>query len=279
MLKPLIIATALVIIHSAHAGLNIPEIQTQTLSALANQDQTLAKTGISINDDDITSSQDPNKLVLNEQQLHEAKVWEITLEEEKRYVFLMQNRSKIYYQGLKQTPLDILGLNARNEIERNHFAELAARQEAQKVSKNIAWNNAFYKAYNKLFRNVPVVGNFDPSPFSPYAHQPIQLQSGEILYFFIKQDDAVETILMLLQEAIEATPNTTLHLMLLDSDSLAIQLWANKHQLSKQLVNNGKITLRQGDLNYQALNINKKKTPLLLLVRNGQSVIVDLGRF
>jgi integrating conjugative element protein (TIGR03759 family) len=279
MLKPLLTATALVIAHSTHAGLNIPDIPTQPLSPLANQDSTLAKTGIYVNEDDIISSQDPNKLILNEQQLHEAKVWGLTVEEEKRYVFLMQNRSKIYYKGLRQTPLDILGLNARSEIERNHFAELAARQEAQKVSKNIAWNNSFYKAYNKLFNNVPVVGNFDPAPFSPYAHQPVQLQQGEILYFFIKQEDTVETILMLLQEAIEATPNTTLHLMLLDSDSVGIQLWANKHQLSKQLVNSGRITLRPGDLNYHAVTIPKKKSPLLLLVRDGQSAIVDLGRF
>ncbi|MBA2711542.1 MAG: TIGR03759 family integrating conjugative element protein [Tatlockia sp.] len=279
MLKPFLPAIVLVLVHSAHAGWKIPDIQTQTLSPLANQDSTLAKTGILINEDDITSSQDPNRLILTEQQLHEAKVWELTSEEEKRYVFLMQNRSKIYYEGLKQTPLDILGLNARNEAERNHLAELAARQEAQKVSKNIAWNNAFYKAYNKLFSNVSVVGNFDPAPFSPYAHQPVQLQQGEILYFFIKQEDAVETILMLLQEAIEATPNTTLHLMLLDSDFEAIQLWANKNQISKQLVNSGRITLRAGDLNYQAITIPKKKSPLLLLVRKGQSAIVDLGRF
>ncbi|EHL31341.1 TIGR03759 family integrating conjugative element protein [Legionella drancourtii] len=279
MLKYSVIAISLFSTQLAFAELNIPGINTQSLNTLAAQDQTLAKAGLTVNDDDLTSEQDINKIQLNEQQLHESKVWDLTIEEEKRYVLLMQNRSKIYYQGLRQTPLDILGLNARNEAERNHFAELAAAQEAQKVSKNIAWNNAFYKAYNKLFANVPVVGDFDPSPYSPYAHKSVQLNQGDILYLFMKPDEAVKTILMILTEAVENTPDTRLHLMLLDSDDLSIQLWANKNQIPQHLINSGRLTLNHGDLNYQSLKANKKTTPLLLLSKNGSSSVVDLGRF
>lgn len=279
MLKYFVLVIFLISTQLAFAELNIPGISTQSLNTLAAQDQTLAKAGLTVNDDDLTSEQDINKIQLNEQQLHESKVWNLTIGEEKRYVLLMQNRSKIYYQGLRQTPLDILGLNARNEAERNHFAELAAAQEAQKVSKNIAWNNAFYKAYNKLFANVPVVGDFDPSPYSPYAHKSVQLNQGDILYLFMKPDEAVKTILMILTEAVENTPDTRLHLMLLDSDDLSIQLWANKNQIPQHLINSGRLTLNHGDLNYQSLKANKKTTPLLLLSKNGSSSVVDLGRF
>ncbi|TAL60405.1 MAG: TIGR03759 family integrating conjugative element protein [Legionella sp.] len=277
MLKYSVLTISLISTQLAFAELNIPGINTQTLNNQGIQDQTLARAGLAVNEDDLTLEQDINKIKLNEKELHEAKVWNLTLDEEKRYVFLMQNRSKIYYRGLRQTPLDILGLNARNEAERNHFAELAAVQEAQKVSKNIAWNNAFYKAYNKLFANVPVVGDFDPSPFSPYAHKPVQLNQGEILYLFIKSDDAVKTILLTLTEAIENTPDTRLNLMFLETDDISIQLWANKNQIPQYLVNSGRISLNHGDLNYQSLK--KKTTPLLLLSKNGSSSIVDLGRF
>lgn len=279
MLKSSLLTISLFSTQLAFAELNIPGISTQSINTLAAQDQTLAKTGLTVNEDELTSDQDINKIQLNEKQLHEAKVWGLSLEEEKRYVLLMQNRSKIYYKGLRQTPLDILGLNARNETERNHFAELAAIQEAQKVSKNIAWNNAFHKAYNKLFANVPVVGDFDPSPYSPYAHKPVQLSQGDTLYLFIKPDDAVKTILMVLIEAIENTPATRLNLMLIESDELSIQLWANKHQIPQYLVNKGQITINHGEQNYQALKLKKKTTPLLLLSKNGSSSIVDLGRF
>lgn len=270
---------ALLACESAHADLNIPGLNQQPLNALAIQDQTLAKTGLTINEDDLTPEQDINKIKLNDSQFHEAKVWGLTIDEEKRYVLLMQNKSKFYYEGLRQTPIDILGLNAKNETERNHFAELAALQEAQKVSKNIAWNNAFYKAYNKLFANVPVVGDFDPSPYSPYAQKPVQLTQGDTLYFFVKEADAAKTILLLLTDAIEQTPDTRLHLMLLGFDDASIQIWANQHQIPQHLVNSGRISLNHGELSYQALKVTKKTSPLLLLSKNGHSSIVDLGRF
>jgi len=274
-----IILIALLASPITHAALNIPGIHSQALSTSTTQDATLARAGLDINNDDVTSDQDTNTYVLTEAQLHEAKVWNLTLEEERRYVFLMQNRSAIYYRGLRQTPLDILGVNARTEEERNHFAEIAAAQEAQKVAKNIAWNNAFHKAYNQLFANVPVVGDFDPSPFSPYAHQPVHLNPGETLYLFIKQDESVRTILLTLFDAIENTPNTQLHIMLIDCDDSEIQLWANKNQIPDHLVNHGLLTLNHGEQNYQALKTTKKTTPLLLLSKNGESNVVDLGKF
>lgn len=279
MLNARYLVMALLFSQVAHAELNIPGLSTNALNTLAIQDPSLAKTGLRLNEEDITPDQDINRITLSEQQTHESKVWGLTLDEEKRYVVLMQNRSGIYYHGLRQTPIDILGINARNETERNHFAELAALQEAQKVAKNIAWNNAFYKAYNRLFENVSVVGDFDPTPYSPYAHMPLQLNEGDTLYFFIKPETAVKTILMPLMDAINATPNTRLHIMLLGCDDTSIQLWANQHQIPKDLINSGRMTLHHGDLNYQSLKLVKKYTPLLLLSKNGTSRVVDLGRF
>lgn len=279
MFKPSLVVIALMSAHLAYAELNIPGLSTQRINTLSAQDETLGKTGLTHNVDDIISSQDINHMKLTEQQIHEADVWGLTADEEKRYVLLMQNRSGLYYRELRQTPLDILGLNARSETERNHFAEIAAMQEAQKVSKNIAWNNAFYKAYNKLFENVPVIGDFDPKPFSPYAHKPLLLNQNDTLYFFVKPDEAVQSIVMLLLDAIEITPNTQLHIMLINTDELSIQLWANQHQIPQSLVNTGKITLNHGDLNFHSLNLAQKSTPLLLLSKNGTSTIVDLGRF
>jgi len=282
MLKSYLLVLALLAMQSAqkaHADFNIPGVASQTLNTLATQDATLARMGLSVNDDDITTDQDINKIALTEQQLHEAKVWNLTFEEERRYVFLMQNRSGIYYKGLRQTPLDILGINARDEAERNHFAELAAAQEAQKVTKNIAWNNAFHKAYNELFANIPVVGDFDPSPYSPYAHEPVHLNPGETLYLFIKPEQTVQTVLLTLFDAIENTPNTQLHLMLLDCDETEIQLWANKNQIPEYLISNGRLSLNHGEQNFQALKVTNKTTPLLLLSKDGESSVVDLGKF
>lgn len=281
MSKKSLLLSLMILNVQAHADLTIPGIAMHHTNSnpLASTDKTLAKTGLSVNEDDITAEQDMNTLKLTPLQLHEARVWGLTEEEEKRYVFLMQNRSAVYYKGLRQTPVDVLGINAKSEAERAHFALLSARHEAQKVSKNIAWNNAFYKAYNQLFANVPVVGEFDASPYSPVAYKPIRLNEGDTLFLFIKTDDAIKTVLLTLMEAINASPNTRLHLMLMGMDDRAVQVWANLNQIPRELVSNGTITLNHGELSFDALNAPKKTTPLLLLARGGASSVVDLGVF
>ena len=272
MVKPSILTLGLILSQQV-ASLSIPNLIAPPIQTT---DNALVRAGLNEFHDDVIDEKD---FQLNETQKLEAKAWELSEIEEKRYVKLMQSKGAIYYQGLRMTPIDILGLNARDDAERDHFAELAARQEAQKVAQNIAWNNAFYQAYNQLFKDVPVVGDFDPAPYSPYAHQPIQLKEGENLYFFIKPDDAVTTILMQLIDAIDRVPNTKLHLLFLDMDNDAIQLWANRHQIPLNFVTNQQITLNPGLQQYEALNLNKKQTPLLLLAHGKNSQIVDLGRF
>ena len=249
------------------------------MSSLAATDKTLANTGLSVNEDDVFSDQDANKLTLNEAQLHEARVWGLSLDEEKRYVHLMQNRSRIYYEGLRQTPLDVLGINARNEAERNQWAARAALQEAQKVSKNIAWNNAFYVAYNNVFKGIPVVGEFDKAPYAPSNYKPMTLNANDTLYLFITPEQAIKTVLMTLTDALSTTPTARLHVMLLNADDTSIQLWANQNQVPREWVNAGRISLNHGELHFNALLLDKKTTPLLLLTREGASRVVDLGRF
>ncbi|HAT9314934.1 TPA: TIGR03759 family integrating conjugative element protein [Legionella pneumophila subsp. pneumophila] len=273
MLKLSTLTLSLLLGQQAMAGLYIPGLVTNPMQ---QTDNALAKAGLAEFHDEVVEEQN---IVLNEAQKLEAKVWGLNEAEEKRYLQLMQSRSGIYYKDLRMTPVDILGLNARNDIEREHFAALSAQQEAQKVAQNIAWNNAFYKAYNQLFKDVPVVGDFDPSPYSPYAHQPIQLKEGETLYFFMRTDDAVTTIVLQLIDAISRTPNTKLHLLFLDMDNNAIQLWANKHQIPIQMVTSQQISLNPGNQQFEGLPLAKKQTPLLLLAKGNSSQVVDLGRF
>lgn len=273
MVKLSALMLGLIICSTAFAGLSIPGI---TSPSIKTGDNALAKAGVTDFQDEVIDEKD---FELNDVQKHEAKVWQLTDAEEKRYIQLMQSRSGVYYQGLRMSPIDILGLNARDDAEREHFADLAAKQEAQKVAQNIAWNNAFYQAYNKFFKDVPVVGDFDPSPYSPYAHQPIQLKPGERLYLFVKADDAVKTILMQLVDAVIRTPNTQLNLLFIDMDSDAIQLWANRQQIPLALVNSQQVTLNDGKPQYDALTLKSKHTPLLLLSRGKSSHVVDMGRF
>ena len=279
ILKPSIASLLIILSSKTFAEFAIPGLITSQINPLQVSDKTLANTGLSQNIDDISADQDIHAVQLSPARIHEAKVWDLTPDEEKRYVLLMQNKSAIYYDGLRQTPLDILGINARTEEERNHFAALSARFEAQKVSKNLAWNQAFYVAYNQLFKDVPVVGKTDLSSYSPRQYKPIVLAPNDNLYLFVKPTDAVKIILLSLSEAIKSTHNAHLHIMLLNTSDIGIQSWASQHQIPKELVTSRQISLNHGELNFNALEGVNKKTPLLLLARNNTSSIVDLGRF
>ncbi|KTC66354.1 bile acid beta-glucosidase (plasmid) [Legionella adelaidensis] len=267
------IAFGILLSQHALANLYIPGIVTQNIQ---NEDNALAKAGLIEFHDEVVEEKN---IKLSEEQVYQAKVWGLTEDEERRYLQLLQSQSGLYYKNLRLTPVDILGLNARTDSEREHFAEIAAHQEAQKVAQNIAWNNAFYQAYNHIFQDVPVVGNFDPSPYSPYAHQPISLEEGDSLYFFIKENDTVRTILLQLIDAITTTQNAKLHLLFIEMNDEAIQLWANRNQIPQSLVINHQIILAPGLQQFEALKLHSKKTPLLLLARGNTSQIVDLGRF
>lgn len=152
------------------ASISLPGINDATLTS--NGDTDFVKTGIDKNIDDIVEDQDIDKVELSKEDKHRGLVWELTDSDMRRYKLLMENRSGIYYEGLHLTPLDILGINARNQQERDRFANLSAKFEAQKVAKNLAWNNAHFRAYQKVVQGIPVIKNFDASKWGRAEEPP-----------------------------------------------------------------------------------------------------------
>lgn len=261
----------------AGASITLPGIDNARLSN--NNDPDFARTGIEKNLDDITDDQELDKVELSETDKHTALVWELTDTEMKRYKLLMENKSGIYYEGLRLTPLDILGINARTRQERDRFANLSARFEAQKVAKNLAWNNAHFRAYQKVVEGLPVIQHFDASKYGPQAYRPIVLKDSQQLYFYIKKDDPVTTLVQPLVKAIEESQNTLLVLNCIDCQSVDMQLWANNHNIPKGLVDEGRVRLDLGRIQYDAITLPKKekKTPLLISVLANHANLVDLG--
>lgn len=263
---------------SANSMQGIPGFVQKSIQSNAVTDAEIGKKGLSVYHDDITDDQNVGRMKLNQNSLHQAKVWGLTDDEEKRYLALMNNRSAVFYEGLHLNPIDILGLNARNEEERAHFAQLGAQIEAQKVAQNLAWNSAFYKAYNELFKNQSVVSeDFDPSLYSPMAHKPIQLVAKDELFLFIKPTDSSKSIVMTLMDAVVSNPGTKVHLMFLDASTEVIQNLAHGFGISFDAVRSGIVTLNQGDLHFSGIALKDKSTPLLILVREGASSVVYLG--
>lgn len=234
--------------------------------------------GLKVNQNDITPDQDESKIVLTSEQFHQAAVWELKPEEEQRYVLLMQNKSGFFYAGKNLSPVWILGLNARTDSERAHYANLAAEQEEQYIVQNLAWETAFHDAYHNRTADLPVVKPFDVSPYSPATHDVVKWQPHDVVNFFIDSAAPVGNALTTILAAQKKEPTLTLNLFFVghpkDTD---LQLWANHQSLPLDSVKSGRITLNQGDVLFNSIAMPAKKVPLILLVRGGQSIPLDAG--
>ncbi len=246
---------------------------------VAHTETELEQKGLVEFKDDVTTEQNISTKTLNAEELHEAEVWGLTHEEEKRYLFLKENKAKIFYKGLRLNPINILGLNARNDKERVHLAKLSAKVENQKIAQELAWNSAFHKATIELNKGTPVVRDFDTRKANPLEKRPYELIEGDTLNFFIKKEDSIKTVLYPLIDSILKIRNGRLNLYLVDGDEMSTQLWANQNSLPIKLVTENQITITYGDLEYKNLKLKSQTTPLLLLSRGNASQVIKMGAF
>ncbi|HEX7637854.1 MAG TPA: TIGR03759 family integrating conjugative element protein [Burkholderiaceae bacterium] len=85
----------------------------------------------------------------------QARDWGLRPEDWTRYRSLMQGPLGIYSPGLD--PLTALGIEARSDAERAHFAELQVRAEARRVEKELAYQRAYDAAWQRLYPGEPRV--------------------------------------------------------------------------------------------------------------------------
>lgn len=78
-----------------------------------------------------------------------AREWGLHDEEWSRYRQLMQGPLGLLSPGLD--PLTALGIEARSDAERRHYAELQVRFEAQRVQRELAYQQAYDEAWRQLY--------------------------------------------------------------------------------------------------------------------------------
>lgn len=78
-----------------------------------------------------------------------AKDWGLRPEEWTRYRQVMQGPLGIYSPNLD--PLTALGIEARSDEERKHYAEMQAQAESRRVGKTLAYQRAYDAAWQRLF--------------------------------------------------------------------------------------------------------------------------------
>lgn len=134
-----------------------------------------ARTAVSI---PATSAEQPSSITESEEA--RAHAWGLGATEWSRYQQLMQGPLGIYSPRLD--PLTALGIEARSDTERQHYAELQVRAEAQRVQKELIYQQAYDAAWKRLYPDLTPIRSLTS------ASRGASLAHTERLAVFIKDD-------------------------------------------------------------------------------------------
>ncbi|CFL24367.1 TIGR03759 family integrating conjugative element protein [Burkholderia pseudomallei] len=94
----------------------------------------------------------------------QSREWGLSVAEWTRYSQLMRGPLGIYSPNLD--PLTALGIEARSDEERRHYAEMQVRAEAQRVRKELDYQQAYDAAWKRLYPDQPPVRGLTLTPNS-----------------------------------------------------------------------------------------------------------------
>jgi hypothetical protein len=93
---------------------------------------------------------------LNQNDLVQAQIWGLTPEEMQRAKLLLQG-PRASFSVTNLSPIEALGIHARNDAERRKYAEMFARAFHQDVDRSLAWDQAFQQAMQSTYPNEPII--------------------------------------------------------------------------------------------------------------------------
>lgn len=177
-----------------------------------------------------------------------AREWGLTTEEWLRYEQLKQGRRGVLSPGLD--PITLLGIEARSDQERQHFADLSVKQDFQRVEAELAFQRAVNAAWQRVFPDV--------MPIQP------DLARGQVsqerLALFVRADcvpcDSKVATLIASQRLLD--------IYLVDSEGKddRVRVWARKLKIPVERINNRTITLNHD--RGQWLKFGKGRMPVVL---------------
>lgn len=197
----------------------------------------------------------------------QAKVWGLNRQEWQRYEELMRGPRGLYSPGLD--PISVLGIEARSEEERQHFAELQARAEAARVQKELAYQRAYDEAAKRLHQGTQVVSLMPDRPLRPMfstTSKPTAEGDGRLALFVKAGCKACDTRAAALQKA-----GQSFDIYMVDSQNAddTIRQWARRAGIDPVKVRNRIITLNHDAGRWKALGFSTE-LPVALRRAKGQ---------
>jgi len=201
--------------------------------------------------------------------LARARLWDLSEMEWHRYKQLMRGiRGSISPSTI--SPIEVLGIHARDEAERQRYAEVWARAMREDVERILMFQRAYDAAGKHLYPNEPLI---DVDRLPGKAEETSALQSTDRLLFFARPECPVcDVLISKLLRRIDEVSGIDIFLMDMPSgDDSAVRDWASSHQIDPEWVRNRRITLNHDGGALDKLTSGQGKVPHILR-RRGESL-------
>ena len=220
---------------------------------------------------DITQSASSNdgETALSITEQHQAKSWNLDESEWRRYRQLMLGiRSSV--SDARLSPVEVLGIHARDEAERRHYARRwaeAMREDAERV---LAFQRAYDAAAEQLFVGLPLIdaGRLKTVPQMTSALRP----SDRVLFFTALECPACEAMLVKLLKHLNTVAGIDIYFTELGPGSEArIRAWADDHGIDPGWVQGRRVTLNIDNGVLASLSGTASRAPVMYR-RRGEAV-------
>lgn len=208
---------------------------------------------------------------INQESITEEKAafWGLTREEWQQYEKIKDIGGRGYWSP-NLDPLTTLGVEAKTQEERERYAQLLAKKEFERTTKELAFQRVYDQMFKRLYPDVLPVELDD----NPNFVAPLNL-AGERMVLFLDVTDSVRGG-NLLQKALHTGKEMDIYLLGTDNDDAMIQQWASFQRIPIEKVQSGLITLNHD--RGQWAQIGKGITPVLLQEQqSGKWRQIELG--
>jgi len=212
---------------------------------------------------------DENKLTPSDRV--RSRAWDLSETEWLRYKQLMQGiRGSISPPTI--SPIEVLGIHARNDEERRRYAEMWARAMREDVDRILAFQRAYDEAGKRLYPNEQLI---DLDRLSGHDDKQAALLPGDRVLFFTKPDcPACDMVWRKLVEHLDKVAVVDIYVAgVKPGDDAAIRTWAAGHGIDPVWVRNRHVTLNHEEGVLQRLTQGKGEVPSLLR-RRGKDLAV-----
>jgi len=200
--------------------------------------------------------------ILSESDRVRAHLWDLSEVEWQRYEQLMQGiRGSISPSTI--SPIEVLGIHARDEAERQQYAEVWARAMREDVDRILAFQRAYDAAGKRLYPNEPLI---DVDRLPGKIEETSVLQSTDRLLFFARPECPVCDILAgKLLKRIDEVSGIDIYLSdIAPGDDAAVRDWASTHQIDPAWVRSRRVTLNHDGGALGKLTSGRGEAPYIL---------------